>query len=101
MTRTRAARLGVMIVSTVTWGAGLAGVPAVAAPAPAGRNVLPTTVEEQRLDRAVPREILRLSGFDGEAPALARALADARSSAQADRAASAARMASSSNMVAP
>ncbi|MFH8896448.1 pyroglutamyl peptidase [Streptomyces coeruleorubidus] len=43
------------------------------------------TVEEQRLDRAVPREILRRSGFGTVAPRLARALDEARSYAQARR----------------
>jgi pyrrolidone-carboxylate peptidase len=43
------------------------------------------TVEEQRLDRAVPREILRRSGFDTVAPRLVRALDEARSYAQARR----------------
>ncbi|MFH9062890.1 pyroglutamyl peptidase [Streptomyces coeruleorubidus] len=43
------------------------------------------TVEEQRLDRAVPREILRRSGFDTMAPRLARALDEARSYTQARR----------------
>ncbi|MFF2021157.1 pyroglutamyl peptidase [Streptomyces sp. NPDC058171] len=41
-----------------------------AAPAPVS---LPTA-EEQRLDRAVPREVLRRSGFDAVAPSFARAL---------------------------
>ncbi|EFL31847.1 secreted protein, partial [Streptomyces viridochromogenes DSM 40736] len=44
------------------------------------------TVEEQRLDKAVPREILRRSGFDAVAPGLARELDTARSYAQARRA---------------
>ncbi|WP_086560087.1 pyroglutamyl peptidase [Streptomyces africanus] len=44
------------------------------------------TVEERRLDRAVPQEILRRSGFDTVAPRFARALAEARSYAQARRA---------------
>lgn len=52
---------------------------ASAAPAPA------PTVEEQRLDGAVPREILRRSGFDTVAPDFARALDRARSYAQARR----------------
>ncbi|MFF3844216.1 pyroglutamyl peptidase [Streptomyces sp. NPDC002328] len=52
-----------------------------AAPAPA----LAPTVEEQRLDRAVPQEILAASGFDTAAPRLARLLASARSYAQARR----------------
>lgn len=43
------------------------------------------TVAEQRLDRAVPQEILRRSGFDGVAPDFARALGGARSYAQARR----------------
>ncbi|MGX2997402.1 pyroglutamyl peptidase [Streptomyces sp. JNUCC 64] len=43
------------------------------------------TVEESRLDRAVPREILRRSGFDAVAPAFARALADADSPGEARR----------------
>jgi pyrrolidone-carboxylate peptidase len=43
------------------------------------------TVEERRLDRAVPQEILRRSGFDGVAPELARALTGARSYEQAER----------------
>ncbi|WP_309093519.1 pyroglutamyl peptidase [Streptomyces sp.] len=51
---------------------------AEAAPAP--------TVEEQRLDRAAPQEILRRSGFDAVAPRLARALDSARSYAEARRA---------------
>ncbi|MFJ4618236.1 pyroglutamyl peptidase [Streptomyces sp. NPDC088812] len=51
--------------------------PADAAPAPG--------VEEQRLDRAVPREILAASGFDTAAPRLARRLAAAPSLARARR----------------
>lgn len=43
------------------------------------------TVEEQRLDRAVPQEILRRSGFDAVAPEFARALGGVRSYAQARR----------------
>ncbi|GHH93829.1 pyroglutamyl peptidase [Streptomyces capillispiralis] len=44
------------------------------------------TVEERRLDGAVPQEILRRSGFDSVAPDFARALDRARSYAQARRA---------------
>ncbi|GAB1335435.1 hypothetical protein ACE1SV_20250 [Streptomyces sp. E-15] len=51
------------------------------APAPAGAP----TVEEQRIDQAVPREILRRSGFDDAAPEFVRALAHARSYEQARR----------------
>jgi pyrrolidone-carboxylate peptidase len=41
------------------------------------------TVEEQRLDKAVPQEVLRRSGFDSVAPEFARALGSARSFAEA------------------
>ncbi|MFF7307250.1 pyroglutamyl peptidase [Streptomyces sp. NPDC008137] len=44
------------------------------------------TVEEQRLDRAAPQEILRRSGFDTAAPRLARALDAAGSYEEARRA---------------
>ncbi|MFF5566516.1 pyroglutamyl peptidase [Streptomyces sp. NPDC012623] len=44
------------------------------------------TVEEQRLDRAVPREILRRSGFDAVAPEFVRSLRGARTPAAAERA---------------
>ncbi|MEU2774157.1 pyroglutamyl peptidase [Streptomyces sp. NPDC007162] len=43
------------------------------------------TVEERRLDQAVPQEILRRSGFDGVAPRFARALGGAHSYAEARR----------------
>ncbi|MGW3092036.1 pyroglutamyl peptidase [Streptomyces sp. NPDC001102] len=43
------------------------------------------TVEEQRLDKAVPREILRRSGFDDVAPRLAHELGAAGSYAEARR----------------
>ncbi|MBZ9644058.1 pyroglutamyl-peptidase I [Streptomyces sp. PSKA30] len=60
----------------------LAGL-AAPAPATADPGTATATVEEQRLDRAVPQEILRRSGFDGVAPELAEALSRARSYAQA------------------
>ncbi|KKZ69857.1 pyroglutamyl peptidase [Streptomyces showdoensis] len=53
--------------------------PAHAAQAPA------VTVEEARLDRAAPQEILRRGGFDGLAPEFADALAHARTIRQAER----------------
>ncbi|MEU6913642.1 pyroglutamyl peptidase [Streptomyces olindensis] len=72
-------RLGVLGLALLT---GLTVPPsasaAEAAPSP--------TVEEQRLDRAAPQEILRRSGFDAVAPRLARALDSARSYGQARRA---------------
>ncbi|NWF30975.1 pyroglutamyl peptidase [Streptomyces sp. PKU-EA00015] len=60
---------------------------AAAQPADAARtsDARPLTVEEQRLKRAVPQEILRRSGFDGVAPAFTRALAGAGSYGQAER----------------
>ncbi|MET8950824.1 pyroglutamyl peptidase [Streptomyces sp. NPDC004533] len=66
---------------------GLALLAGLAAPSTATADTAPTaTVEEQRLDGAVPQEILRRSGFDSAAPGLARALAQAHSYAQAERA---------------
>ena len=68
--------------------AGLVLLAGLAAPGPARAADTTTTaptVEEQRLDRAAPQEILRRSGFDGVAPELARALAEAHSYAQAER----------------
>lgn len=60
--------------------------PASAAPADAARAPGAATVEERRLDRAAPREILRRSGFDALAPRFARALERSRGYAQAERA---------------
>ncbi|MFF9805703.1 pyroglutamyl peptidase [Streptomyces coeruleorubidus] len=71
-------RLGVLGLALLT---GFT-VPTAASAAEAAPSL---TVEEQRLDRAVPREILRRSGFDTVAPRLARALGEARSYAQARR----------------
>ena len=81
-------RLGALGLAAVL--AGLATPPALAAPAPApapaeeATGATPT-VEEQRLDRAAPQEILRRSGFDVVAPELVRALGKARSYAEAER----------------
>lgn len=55
--------------------------PAVAAP----DTTAAATVEEQRLDKAAPQEILRRSGFDDVAPDFARALAGTHSAAEAER----------------
>ncbi|MFD3842412.1 pyroglutamyl peptidase [Streptomyces sp. NPDC058642] len=53
---------------------------------PQAAEAAPTaTVEEQRLDKAVPQEILRRSGFDSVAPEFARELGSARNYAQARR----------------
>ncbi|MFE9553170.1 pyroglutamyl peptidase [Streptomyces sp. NPDC006703] len=56
-------------------------------PAPAQAAVPPgaPTVEEQRLDQAVPKEILERSGFDGVAPEFTRQLAGIRSYGAAER----------------
>ncbi|MFI5792252.1 pyroglutamyl peptidase [Streptomyces sp. NPDC051677] len=62
----------------------LAGLAAPTVPAAAGTAPSPT-VEEQRLDRAVPREILQRSGFDAVAAEFTRALGAARSYAEARR----------------
>lgn len=51
----------------------------------AADTTLSPTVEEQRLDKAVPQEILERSGFDTVAPEFTRALEGARSYAQARR----------------
>ncbi|MET9680963.1 pyroglutamyl peptidase [Streptomyces coeruleorubidus] len=72
-------RLGVLGLALLT---GLT-VPTAAGAAEAAPS---PTVEEQRLDRAVPREILRRSGFDTAAPGLARALDESRSYGEARRA---------------
>ncbi|KOV64401.1 pyroglutamyl peptidase [Streptomyces sp. NRRL WC-3618] len=60
----------------------LAG-PAVPATASAADAPAAPTVEEQRLDRAAPQEILRRSGFDSVATEFARALGSANSYADA------------------
>ncbi|MFD5632103.1 pyroglutamyl peptidase [Streptomyces sp. NPDC127072] len=74
-------RIGVLGLAMV---AGLSAAPTVsAAPSAAGTP----TVEELRLDRAAPQEILRRSGFDAVAPRFARALEKADSYARAERAA--------------
>ncbi|KUN72346.1 pyroglutamyl peptidase [Streptomyces canus] len=60
----------------------LAGSAVPASPAAAATTPSPT-VEEQRLDRAVPREILERSGFDAVPLRFTRALGTARSYAEA------------------
>ncbi|MFG2022111.1 pyroglutamyl peptidase [Streptomyces sp. NPDC048825] len=74
-------RLGALGLAAVL--AGLATPPALAAPAE--EPTAAPTVEEQRLDRAAPQEILRRSGFDTVAPELARGLGRVRSYAEAER----------------
>ncbi|MFJ9705915.1 pyroglutamyl peptidase [Streptomyces sp. NPDC101234] len=65
---------------------GIALLAGALAPTAAQATTVPApTVEEQRLDRAVPQEILRRSGFDSVAPEFAEALTSAHSYAQARR----------------
>ncbi|MFJ7147887.1 pyroglutamyl peptidase [Streptomyces sp. NPDC100445] len=78
MTRTRL-RLGVIGLALLT-GLSAPGTAAFARPAAPS-----PTVEEQRLDRAVPQEILRRSGFDDVAPAFRHGLERAHSYTEARR----------------
>lgn len=73
-------------VRTVVLGlALLAGLSVPTTGAAATRSAPAPTVEEQRLDKAAPQEILRRSGFDAPATEFADDLAAARSYAQARR----------------
>ncbi|NBM15575.1 pyroglutamyl peptidase [Streptomyces sp. GC420] len=84
------ARLSSVVVLSLSLCAALPAAPALATPGPqgcAGSPVAPT-VEEQRLSREVPREILRRSGFDSVAPGFVRALCRADSYREAERAVS-------------
>ncbi|MBG0855564.1 pyroglutamyl peptidase [Streptomyces spinoverrucosus] len=76
-------------MNSIRVGIGVLGcvlVAGLATPAGATASAQPAyTVEEQRLERAVPQEILRRSGFDEVAPGFADALGAARSYAQAHR----------------
>jgi pyrrolidone-carboxylate peptidase len=72
-------RIGVIGLALLT------GLSAPATGAAAAGSAPAPTVEEQRLDRAVPREILRRSGFDAATEEFARDLGAARSYAQARR----------------
>ncbi|MFI2635514.1 pyroglutamyl peptidase [Streptomyces collinus] len=74
--RVRLGVLGLVLLTGFT-------TPTAASAAPAAPS---PTVEEQRLGRAAPQEILRRSGFDTVAPQLARALEGARSYGEARRA---------------
>ncbi len=74
-------RIGVLGLALLT---ALSSPATAAGPADPG-SAAPPTVEELRLDGAVPQEILRRSGFDSVAPAFARALERTRSYAEARR----------------
>ncbi|MGV4926487.1 pyroglutamyl peptidase [Streptomyces sp. BHT-5-2] len=72
-------RIGILGMALL---AGLA-TPATTAAARAARGAPTPTVEEQRLDKAAPQEILRRSGFDSVAPDFVRDLARTHSFEQA------------------
>ncbi|MBD3003154.1 pyroglutamyl peptidase [Streptomyces sp. 5-10] len=76
--RPRLALLGAALLATAPL--------AIATPAVAAPDTTATpTIEEQRLDKAAPQEILRRSGFDEVAPDFARALAGTHSATEAER----------------
>ncbi|ANS64966.1 hypothetical protein SLINC_2742 [Streptomyces lincolnensis] len=75
--RVRAGVLGLALLAGLSAPTASASAPASTAPSP--------TVEEQRLDRAVPREILGRSGFDALTAEFTRALDSARGYAEARR----------------
>ncbi|MFJ5259524.1 pyroglutamyl peptidase [Streptomyces sp. NPDC088387] len=83
-------RVGVLALTLLTSASlaapATAAAPAGAAPAGAAQaGAAGPTVEEQRLDRAAPQEILKRSGFDSVAPGFARKLERAHSYTQAAR----------------
>ncbi|GAA1512653.1 hypothetical protein GCM10009730_16980 [Streptomyces albidochromogenes] len=82
-TRPRAAALGVALLALAPL---LGALPPAAAASARAAAPAPATVEEQRLERAVPQEILRSSGFDALAADFGQALGGARSYAAAERA---------------
>ncbi|MGW7194814.1 pyroglutamyl peptidase [Streptomyces chryseus] len=87
-TRARRTALGVALLTLAPLLGALppaAAAGRVAAPARDSAPAAPT-VEEQRLERAVPQEILRRSGFDALAADFGQALGGARSYAAAERA---------------
>ncbi len=75
-------RIGVLGLALL---AGLAAPTSGSAAAEVAAAPAAPTVEEQRLDKAVPQEILRRSGFDVQTEEFAAGLAAARSYAQARR----------------
>ncbi|MFJ6525978.1 pyroglutamyl peptidase [Streptomyces longwoodensis] len=77
--------MGLIRLRTGALAVGLTLAAALTAPTATAATAAAPTVEEQRLDRAVPREILARSGFDALAERFARRLADAPSPARARR----------------
>ncbi|WP_329125681.1 pyroglutamyl peptidase [Streptomyces sp. NBC_01353] len=78
MSRIRHASLGLALITATL----VVATPPASADADAGCSC---TVEEARLDRAAPQEILRRGGFDSVAPEFARTLAGAGSYREAER----------------
>ncbi|MFJ2646762.1 pyroglutamyl peptidase [Streptomyces sp. NPDC087420] len=82
-------RVGLVLLTTAALALVVPAPAGLAQARPASGHLPPAapafTVEEARLDKAVPQEILRRSGFDTVAPGLARALDGARSYAAAER----------------
>ena len=78
----RSVRLGLLVLTLLTGLSGLPGPTATASAGPVPAAPSPSA-EERRLDGAVPREILRRSGFDEVAPRFTRQLERARSRAEA------------------
>ncbi|GGO58506.1 hypothetical protein GCM10012287_56820 [Streptomyces daqingensis] len=80
-------RLRVRLAAVVVASIALPVTPAMAGqPAGCADDSVGLTVEEQRLDKAAPQEILRRSGFGSVAPRFARALCGADSYGQARKA---------------
>ncbi|MFJ3584257.1 pyroglutamyl peptidase [Streptomyces sp. NPDC090127] len=79
LSRIRHASLGLALITATL----VAGAPPASAD---GTGVAAGTVEEARLDRAAPQEILRRGGFASVAPEFARALACSASYGDAERA---------------
>ncbi|MFC4534500.1 pyroglutamyl peptidase [Sphaerisporangium dianthi] len=79
------ARLAVSIVSIIVTAAPAAAPALAAETAPCVDTSATLTVEEQRLTRAVPQEILRRAGFDPVASEFAQALCAASSYREAQR----------------
>lgn len=80
--RRRAWPVAVLALALVVGACAAPREPDPPAPDPTGST---PTVEERRLDRPAPREILARSGFDDVAPALARGLEQVRSYTDAQR----------------
>ncbi|MBC9724133.1 pyroglutamyl peptidase [Streptomyces sp. TRM68367] len=81
----RRLRYGILGLALLTGMTGMTGLSAPATTTAAEQTAPSPTVEEQRLDRSVPQEILRRSGFDAVASEFARALGEAGDYAEARR----------------